>query len=162
MKDKNSKDLKSFIAGMAVGSVLIGGGVYATAVSAGNVSYSNSSSGLNANNVQNAINALSSNAKIKASKNAKLYQAKYFHECHLYKVTPSMFGSCGSKEVVTAGFTSSDYVAFLYNLGNTNTSINGGNMANKTSECCNYKCGGTTNTCYKICRDGYTNSYLAT
>ena len=80
MKDKNSKDLKSFIAGMAVGSVLIGGGVYATTVSAGNVSYSNSSSGLNANNVQNAINALSSNAKTKASKNAKLYQAKYFHE----------------------------------------------------------------------------------
>ena len=73
-----------------------------------------------------------------------------------------MWGSCGSVEVVTSGYTSGDYVNFLYNLGDTKTSLNGTNMSNKISNCCNYKCGGTTNTCYKICRDGYTNSYLAT
>ena len=162
MKERNEKRLKSFAAGLAVGGILAGGGVYATTVSAGNVSYSNSSSGLNANNVQNAINALSSNAKTKASKNDKLYQAKYFHECHLYKVTPSMWGSCGSVEVVTSGYTSGDYVNFLYNLGDTKTSLNGTNMSNKISNCCSYKCGGTTNTCYTICKNGYTDAYLAT
>lgn len=162
MKERNEKRLKSFAAGLAVGGILAGGGVYATTVSAGNVSYSNSSSGLNANNVQNAINALSSKAKTKASKNDKLSQAKYFHECHLYKVTPSMWGSCGSVEVVTSGYTSGDYVNFLYNLGDTKTSLNGTNMSNKISNCCSYKCGGTTNTCYTICRNGYTDAYLAT
>ena len=162
MKERNEKRLKSFAAGLAVGGILAGGGVYATAVSAGDVSYSNSSSGLSASNVQNAINALSTNAKTKASKNDKLYQARYFHECHLYKVSSSMWGSCGARDVVTSGYTSTDYVNFLYDLGNTNTSVNGTNMSNKISECCSYKCGSSTNTCYTICRNGYTDAYLAT
>lgn len=162
MKERNEKRLKSFAAGLVAGGILAGGGVYATTVSADNVSYSNSSSGLNANNVQNAINALSSKAKIKASKNAKLYEAKYFHECHAYKITPSMWGSCGSREVVTSGYTSTDYVNFLYNLGNTNTSLNGSDMSSRISNCCSHNCGGTTNTCYTICRNGYTDDYLAT
>ena len=52
------KKYKLFIIGVLLGSIITGGGVYASTVGASNVSYSNSSSGLSATTTQQAIDEL--------------------------------------------------------------------------------------------------------
>ena len=54
---KKIKEYRMLIVGI-VGGILFGGGVYAATIGATNVSYSNSSSGIYANNVQDAIDKL--------------------------------------------------------------------------------------------------------
>ena len=46
------------IVGILIGGVIFGGGVYASVVSSGNVTYSNSTSGIASDNVQSAIDAI--------------------------------------------------------------------------------------------------------
>lgn len=58
MKENNEKKLKSFATGLAIGGILAGSGVYASTIGAGNVSYSNASSGISATNAQGAIDTL--------------------------------------------------------------------------------------------------------
>ena len=97
MKERNEKRLKSFAAGLAVGGILAGGGVYATTVSAGNVSYSNSSSGLNATNAQGAVNSLYQTSKSLKSTNDTLKYLHYYNLCHKTNIQGSIF-SKGKKE----------------------------------------------------------------
>ena len=158
MKDKNSKDLKSFIAGMAVGSVLIGGGVYAATVSAANVSYNNSSSGLAADNIQSAVNSLNSKVSTASATNNELTYFKYYNECHTNTVNGINFGSCGLKDVVSV-FSCFNYARIIYNLKGTSTSLTGSNCSNKVSTCCQKKCRATSGTCYTKCSGGYDSYY---
>ena len=91
MKERNEKRLKSFAAGLAVGGILAGGGVYATTVSAGNVSYSNSSSGLNATNAQGVANSLYQTSKNLKSTNDTLTYLHYYTLCHKTNIHGSIF-----------------------------------------------------------------------
>lgn len=100
MKDKKiGTDLKSLVAGMAVGSILVGSGVYASTVSAGNVSYSNSSSGLNATNAQGAANSLYQTSKNLKSTNDTLTYLHYYTLCHKTNIQGSIF-SKGKKNLM--------------------------------------------------------------
>ena len=58
MKESNERKLKNFATGLAVGGIIAGGGVYAATVSASNVSYNNSTTGMNTNSAQGAIDTL--------------------------------------------------------------------------------------------------------
>lgn len=61
---KNKWNLKAYLLGFLVGVVVAGSGVYAaTTILASNVTYSNTSSGLNSTNVQGAIDELYEKAK---------------------------------------------------------------------------------------------------
>ncbi len=160
MKDKNSKDLKSFIAGMAVGSVLIGGGVYATAVSAGSVSFSNSASGINANNVQSALNTMYSSSKSISDTNDELTYFKYYNDCHTTTISGSIFkkGNQSFKGV----FSCNDYANLYYNLkGGSAASSAGESFCNTVTNCCKNSshCNSTSGTCYKKCYSGYDEYY---
>jgi hypothetical protein len=73
------KKYKLFIIGVLLGSIITGGGVYASTVGASNVSYSNSSSGLSATNTQGAIDALYQTADTKLTKLKRIYCGEYFH-----------------------------------------------------------------------------------
>lgn len=160
MKEKNSKDLKSFIAGMAVGSVLIGGGVYATAVSAGSVSYSNSASGINASNVQGAINTMYSSAKNISETNDELKYFKYYNECHTTTISGSIFTK--GKQDFKGVFSCTDYSNIYYNLkGGSAASSAGTSFCNTVTNCCKNSshCNSTSGTCYKKCYSGYDDYY---
>lgn len=50
MKESNERKLKNFATGLAVGGIIAVGGVYAATVSASNVSYNNSTTGISSNN----------------------------------------------------------------------------------------------------------------
>ena len=104
MKESNEKRLKNFAAGLAVGGILAGGGVYAATVSAANVSYNNSSSGLAADNIQSAVNSLNSKVSTASATNNELTYFKYYNECHTNTVNGINFGSCGLKDVVSVFF----------------------------------------------------------
>ena len=54
---------KLLVVGIIIGGILFGGGVYAAVIGAGDVSYSNATSGIAANNVQKAVDALYTKAK---------------------------------------------------------------------------------------------------
>ena len=56
-------DNYKIIVGVIVGAIIFGGGVYASTIGATNVSYSNASSGVDANEVQTAIDKLYKKAK---------------------------------------------------------------------------------------------------
>ncbi len=160
MKDKNSKDLKSFIAGMAVGSVLIGGGVYATAVSAGSVSFSNSASGINASNVQGALNTMYSSAKNIAETNDELKYFKYYNECHTTTIPGSLFTK--GNQNIKGVFSCTDYSNIYYNLkGGSAASSAGTSFCNTVTNCCKNSshCNSTSGTCYKKCYSGYDEYY---
>ena len=73
------KKYKLFITGVLLGSIITGGGVYASTVGASNVSYSNSSSGLSATNTQGAIDSLYQVADTKLTKLKRLYCGEYFY-----------------------------------------------------------------------------------
>ena len=57
------KKYKLLVIGIIIGGVIFGGGVYASTIGATNVSYSNASSGVDANEVQTAIDKLYKKAK---------------------------------------------------------------------------------------------------
>lgn len=92
------KKYKLFIIGVLLGSIITGGGVYASTVGASNVSYSNSSSGLSATNTQGAIDALYQTADTKLTKLKRIYCGEYFHriagsDCSGFS---GMYSSCMS------------------------------------------------------------------
>lgn len=93
------KKYKLFIIGVLLGSIITGGGVYASTVGASNVSYSNSSSGLSATNTQGAIDALYQTADTKLTKLKRIYCGEYFHriagsDCSGF--SSGMYSSCMS------------------------------------------------------------------
>ena len=161
MKDKKiGTDLKSFIAGMAVGSILVGSGVYASTVSAGNVSYSNSSSGLNATNAQGAVNSLYQTSKSLKSTNDELKYFKYYNECHTTTIPGSLFTK--GKQDFKGVFSCNDYANLYYNLkGGSAASSAGESFCNTVTNCCKNSshCNSTSGTCYKKCYSGYDEYY---
>ena len=60
---KKIKEYRMLIVGIVGGVIIFGGGVYAATIGATNVSYSNASSGIYSNNVQDAIDKLYTKAK---------------------------------------------------------------------------------------------------
>ena len=57
------KERRMLLIGIIVGIIIFGGGAYAAVIGAGDVSYSNATSGIAANNVQKAVDALYIKAK---------------------------------------------------------------------------------------------------
>ena len=154
---------------MAVGSILVGSGVYASTVSAGNASYPNSSSGLNANNIQGAIDTLQSKVDKLEHKNKRLRHVRYFYQCHSYKIPGSLWGSCYGQETIHAisvNENGGDYVYFRYSLsGSTSgTSQLGSQFLDARKGCCSTVCTGDpeVTACNAICNNGYNQNYLTT
>ena len=133
MKDKNKDMIKALGTGMVLGGIITGGGVYASTVGAGNVSYSNASSGLSATTAQGAIDALYTNS---------LYH-EYYNDCHRARLVRNGY---------TVGIFSCTEVSKI-------ASSNGKYWCEtNVGSCCNKKCSSTTNTCYNKCFSGYDNS----
>ena len=163
MKDKKiGTDLKSLVAGMAVGSILIGSGVYASTVSAGNVSYSNSSSGLNATNAQGAVNSLYQTSKGLKSTNDTLKYFYYYNLCHKTSVPGSIFTN---NTYSIDGIFSLDnyYRIFLYApKGGSSKATSAKNGFNSSiNACCRSSsyCNATSGTCVNQCVSGYDDYY---
>ena len=76
------KKYRMLIVGIVVGLIIFGGGVYAATIGATNVSYSNVSSGIYANNVQGAIDELY-NASKKNTDFIKNLATSYAHAVFL-------------------------------------------------------------------------------
>lgn len=155
MKDKNSKDLKSFIAGTAVGSVLIGGGVYASTISAKEVTFSNSTT-----NVQSSLDSLYKTSKKLSDSNTELKYFKYYNECHVNDVQGSDFPKY--HQTLRTVFSCDEYALVYNNLkGLHATSLAGSNCSNAAKRCCSNAnhCNATSGTCYTKCYSGYDGYY---
>ena len=126
MKESNEKKLKSFTTGLAIGGILAGGGVYAATVSASNVSYNNSTTGINSSNVQGAIDSLKVKVNGLKHENERYTHVRYFYHCHSYEINGNQWGTCGNSSIygVSTDANGMDYVQFQVNLGSkTSTSL---------------------------------------
>lgn len=168
MKESNERKLKNFATGLAVGGIIAGGGVYAATVSASNVSYDNSTTGMNTNSAQGAIDTLQTKVNTMEHKNKRLNHVRYFYQCHSYKISGNSWGSChGQVDVhpISVDANGFDYVKFQLNLGSTtSTSLLGGNFNNAKKGCCSSMCTNDpeVTACNAICNDGYNQNYLTT
>lgn len=135
------KKYKLFIIGVLLGSIITGGGVYASTVGASNVSYSNSSSGLSATNVQGAIDTLYQTA------NTKLTKLRYMYCYNVH-----------SQKINTTDCNTSNYTQAMANCVRT---------CQNNSTCKNEKekeYGGTSEYCFSsvissTCNSNITNLY---
>ena len=162
MKDKKiGTDLKSLVAGMAVGSILVGSGVYASAVSAGTVSYSNSSSKLNATNAQGAVNSLYQTSKSLKSTNDTLKYLYYYNLCHTTTVSGSIF-SAGNYDIKGV-FSLDDYYKINYYATQSTTKANNAKtgFSSSINACCRQsaQCNASSGTCVDKCVSGYDDFY---
>lgn len=146
---------------MAVGSILVGSGVYASTVSAGNVSYSNSSSGLNANNTQGAINSLYQSSKDLKSTNDTLKYLHYYTLCHKTNIQGSIF-SKGKKEFDGVFSIDNYYKIYYYATQDiTTANIAKSGFASAVNTCCKARaqCNATSGTCVDKCVSGYDDIF---
>lgn len=162
MKDKKiGTDLKSLVAGMAVGSILVGSGVYASTVSAGNVSYSNSSSGLNATNAQGAVNSLYQTSKSLKNTNDTLKYLHYYTLCHKTNIQGSIFSK--GKKSFDGVFSIDDYYKIYYYATLSTSTANSAKsgFASAVNTCCRQsaQCNATSGTCVDKCVSGYDDIY---
>ena len=113
------------IIGIVVGAIIFGGGVYAANVSGSDVSYKNSSSGLDATNVQKAVDAIYEKAKTKGIPSPSSFStdswstialaakmSKYPYQEYPYKVGDTKtvdMGSLGTHTVRIANLTTCSY-----------------------------------------------------
>lgn len=146
---------------MAVGSILVGSGVYASTVSAGNVSYSNSSSGLNATNAQGAVNSLYQTSKSLKSTNDTLKYLHYYNLCHKTNIQGSIF-SKGKKEFDGVFSIDNYYKIYYYatqNITTANRAKSG--FASAVNTCCkaSAQCNATSGTCVDKCVSGYDDIF---
>lgn len=169
MKESNERKLKNFATGLAVGGIIAVGGVYAATVSASNVSYNNSTTGMNTNNAQGAIDTLQDEVDVMKHKNKRLNHVRYFYQCHSYEISGSLWGSCHGQETIhgiSIDESGGDYVYFRYNLSGTTvgTSELGEKFVAARTGCCSSMCTGDpeVTACNAICNDGYNQNYLTT
>ena len=102
------------IVGILIGGVIFGGGVYASVLGAGNVTYSNSTSGIASNNVQSAIDAI---YKMSGDTNIS---------------APSSFSTDSWATIAIAAKSSSyPYQDYPYKVGDTKT-VNLGSLGTHT------------------------------
>ena len=162
MKDKKiGTDLKSLVAGMAVGSILVGSGVYASTVSAGNVSYSNSSSGLNSTNAPGAGNSLYQTSKSLKSTNDTLKYLHYYTHSHKTNIQGSIFSK--GKQSFDGVFSIDDYYKIYYYATLSTSTANSAKsgFASAVNTCCRQsaQCNATSGTCVDKCVSGYDDIY---
>lgn len=168
MKESNERKLKNFATGLAVGGIIAGGGVYAATVSASNVSYNNSSTGIRSNNAQGAIDTLQSKAGRLEHKNERLRHVGYFYQCHSYEIPGGSWGSCGAETIhaISVDADGSDYVYFGYNLSGSTSSTSqlGNEFVAARNGCCSSVCTNDSEVtaCNAICKNGYNQNYLTT
>lgn len=169
MKESNERKLKNFATGLAVGGIIAGGGVYAATVSASNVSYNNSTTGISSNNAQGAIDTLQYKVDKLEHKNKRLRHVRYFYQCHNYEIPGSSWGSCHGQETIHAisvDANGNDYVSFRYNLSGTTsiTSQLGNKFVAARKGCCLSVCTNDSEVtaCNAICNNGYNQNYLTT
>lgn len=167
MKERNEKKLKSFTTGLAIGGILAGGGVYAATVSASNVSYNNSTTGINSSNVQGAIDSLKVKVNGLKHENERYTHVRYFYHCHSYEINGNQWGTCGNSSIygVSTDANGYDYVKFQLNLGTKeSSSLIGGNFNNARNGCCSTMCKNVSEVtaCNAICKNGYNQNYLTT
>ena len=118
-------DNYKIIVGVIVGAIIFGGGVYAANVSGSDVSYKNSSSGLDATNVQKAVDAIYEKAKTKGIPSPSSFStdswstialaakmSKYPYQEYPYKVGDTKtvdMGGFGTHTVRIANLTTCSY-----------------------------------------------------
>lgn len=174
MKESNERKLKNFATGLAVGGIIAGGGVYAATVSASNVSYNNSTTGMNTNSAQGAIDTLQYKVDKLEHKNKRLRHVRYFYQCHSYEIPGSLWKSCNGSghetiHAISVDENGGDYVSFKYNLAQiSGSSIDTSTLGNKflaaRKGCCSTTCTGDpeVTACNAICNNGYNQNYLTT